>query len=121
KRAKPLRLNQTWLAGMLETERKVGSTPSMVQGWRPYSATIQPSSLDIQGRGNASNASRRYQRCFSKSRLADSQKENGKKVMKKKQMPTMKRKAQNRTGTLGTVSHAAFSICSGVASVTLGA
>ena len=42
---------QTLHAGTLETERKVGSTPSMVQGWRPPSATIQPSSAAIQGSG----------------------------------------------------------------------
>ena len=33
--------------------------------------------------------------------------------MKKNPMPTMKRKHQKSTGTLGTVSQAAFSICVG--------
>ena len=38
-----------------------------------------------------------------------------KKAMKKKPRPAITRNTQNMTGTLGTVDHAAFSICSGVA------
>ena len=38
-------------AEMLDTARKVGSTPSITQGWRPSSATIQPHSTASQGKG----------------------------------------------------------------------
>src|ERR1700687_3453069 len=102
---------------MLEAERNVGYTPSMVQGCRPFSATIQPSSLDIQGSGVARMARRRNQRCCSNVRLADSQKAKAKKAMKKNPMPTMKRNDQMSVNTLGTVSHAALSICSGAAAM----
>ena len=38
-------------AGLADTASAVGSTSSMIQGWRPYSATNQPVSAAIQGSG----------------------------------------------------------------------
>ena len=35
----------------VEVARKVGSTPSIAQGWRPISASIQPSSIATHGSG----------------------------------------------------------------------
>src|ERR1035437_2838726 len=104
---------------MLDADRKVGRTPSIVQGGRPFSATNQPSSEDIHGSGMISIASRRNHTWRSRRRFAESQNEKPKKAMKKKPIPTMKRNDQNSGSTAGTVSQAAFSICSGVASVTL--
>src|SRR5665811_47123 len=104
---------------MLDADRKVGRTPSIVQGCRPFSATNQPSSEDIQGNGMISTASQRNHTWRSRQRVAESQKEKAKKAMKKKPIPTMNRNDQNSGSTSGTVSQAAFSICSGVASVTL--
>ena len=49
-------------AEMLETPRKVGSTPSMTHGWRPYSATNQPSSAAIHGSGSSAIAAISSQR-----------------------------------------------------------
>ena len=44
------------------TPRKVGNTPSITQGCRPYSATSHPSSAAIQGNGSDQNATRSSQR-----------------------------------------------------------
>src|SRR5659263_631924 len=40
----------------VDTLKCVGRTPYIVQGWRPYSATYQPSSQAIQGAGNIHRA-----------------------------------------------------------------
>ena len=45
-----------------ETPSAVGRTSSITQGWRPYSATIQPSSAAIQGSGRLRHAARRNRR-----------------------------------------------------------
>src|SRR5262249_24470626 len=55
---KPHSDSTTLLAGTGDPPRKVGSTPSMAQGCRPYSATIQPSSPAIHGSGSARKAAR---------------------------------------------------------------
>ncbi|MCY1380020.1 hypothetical protein D9M69_678000 [compost metagenome] len=59
--AKPTMVISTVAAPRLETAAAVGSTPSMIQGCRPTSATIQPHSAAIQGRGIASTATRSSQ------------------------------------------------------------
>ena len=48
-----------WCSFSLDAARKVGSTPSMIQGWRPYSAISQPASIATQGSGRLQNASLR--------------------------------------------------------------
>src|SRR3569623_3671889 len=100
---KPVRLTSTWPAETLETPSAVGSTPSIAQGWRPYSATIQPSSIASQGSGRLHSAIFRYQRCRSSRRVADSQKEKAKSVLKYLPQPAIRRNDQNSTGTFGIV------------------
>ena len=46
----------------LEADSAVGSTPSTVQGWRPNSATNQPSSAASQGAGIMTTANLSDQR-----------------------------------------------------------
>jgi hypothetical protein len=46
----------TLAAEMLETARNVGNTPSITQGCRPTSATIQPSSAASHGSGRLNSA-----------------------------------------------------------------
>jgi len=48
----------------------VGSTSPMLQGWRPYSATIQPSSIAIQGAGMLNRIVFKSQRFWWNTRLA---------------------------------------------------
>ena len=55
----------------LETPSPVGNTPSMTHGWRPTSATTQPSSAAIHGNGRHQAANLRNRRCLSKLCLAD--------------------------------------------------
>ncbi len=63
-------LNSTLCASVPETPRKVGSTPSITQGWRPYSATIQPSSAANHGSGRLHSAAHRNKRYLSSRRVA---------------------------------------------------
>ena len=93
----------------------VGSTPSMIQGWRPNSATNQPSSAASHGSGIEKKASRSSQGKRSSWRTEASQKNVAIRAMKYKPRPTISLKDQNRGATVGTVSQAALSICSGVA------
>src|ERR1035441_8843810 len=112
---KPRRDSHTLVAEVVETPRNVGSSPSMAHGCRPYSATIQPSSAANQGNGKLYKATRRNQR-FRSSRWRDAKKNaTANKAMRKIPSATMNRKLQKRTGTFGTVDHAARSICSDVA------
>ena len=46
----------------LDADRCVGRTSLMVHGWRPYSATTQPSSAASHGSGIAHTANRNSQR-----------------------------------------------------------
>lgn len=48
---KPDRVTSTSVTLRLETAADVGNMPSMIQAWRPYSATNQPISEAIQGSG----------------------------------------------------------------------
>src|SRR5664280_1942695 len=97
-----------------EVARKVGSTPSMIQGCRPNSATNQPSSAASQGSGNAQSAIRNSQSGASASRIVY-QSEIRNTASSTKPNSTMKRKMKKMEGTLGTVDQAASWICSGVA------
>ena len=99
----------TWPLLVEDTPMKVGSTPSIAHGWRPYSATIQPSSAASHGSGRLHRAMRR-KRGFSSLRLLDSRKAQANRAMKKKPSATMIRNEKNSTGTFGTVSQAARSI-----------
>ena len=56
---KPISVVATLAADRLETAMNVGSTPSMTHGWRPTSATNQPSSAAIQGNGRVHSATYR--------------------------------------------------------------
>ena len=99
----------------VEVARKVGKTPSIAQGWRPISATIQPSSAASQGSGIANSAIRWNQRAsICLRRLARTNAVANSAIIAKP-ISAMIRKLQNISGTLGTVSHAACSICAGVA------
>ena len=115
-----MRENHTLEAATEELASAVGSTPSIAQGWRPYSDTNQPSSHEIHGSGRLSAASQRNNGWRSSARRAESQKESAKSAMKKKPMPTMTRNDQNNGPTDGAVSRAARAISSSVASTTLG-
>src|SRR6185369_15484901 len=90
-----------------ETPSAVGSTPSIAHGWRPFSATIQPSSAASQGSGRLHSASLRYQRLASSRRLLASQNDQPNRAMKYIPQPTMMRKDQNSNGTFGIVLSAA--------------
>src|SRR5450756_941744 len=94
-----------------EVARKVGSTPSMIQGCRPNSATNQPSSTASQGSGNAQSARWNSQRGASASRIVY-QSETTNTASSAKPNSTMKRKVKKIEGTLGTVDHAASWILS---------
>ena len=63
-------LPMTSQADRVEVDGRVGSTSPMVQGWRPYSATIQPSSAAIQGAGMLKTTAFSSQRFRSNTRLA---------------------------------------------------
>ncbi len=45
-------MNSTCATDSDDDPRAVGRTPSIAQGWRPYSATTQPNSAAIQGSGH---------------------------------------------------------------------
>src|ERR1035441_4806014 len=51
-RTKPESVNKTCAVDTEEDARNVGSTPSIAQGCRPYSATNQPSSAASHGSGS---------------------------------------------------------------------
>src|SRR4051812_10906938 len=87
----------------------------MAHGWRPYSATIQPSSIASHGNGRLHNAAFRYQRWRSSSRRADSQNEYANSAMNHRPQPTIRRNDQNSTGTFGIVLAAAFRMSAPVA------
>ena len=53
-----------------EADKNVGRTSPMVQGWRPYSATNQPSSAAIHGAGIDHSAARSSHLRLSATRLA---------------------------------------------------
>ena len=71
--------------GRHDTERNVGSTPLIVHGWRPYSATIQPSSQATHGSGMLHTARRSSQRCGA--RLRSARKKNDAAKMNRNSMP----------------------------------
>src|SRR5450432_1096589 len=108
-------LNSTWPAETDDTPSAVGSTPEIAHGWRPYSATIQPSSIASHGSGRLYNASFRYQRLASSRRLLASQNEYANRTMKYMPQATMMRNDQNSTGTFGIVLSAARRMSAGVA------
>ncbi len=111
---KPISVVQSSPRVSEEGANAVGSTPSMAQGCRPTSAMTQPSSVETQGSGMAATASSRNHR-WSKRRRLHSRKARLNSPMKKKPSPAITRKLQNISGTFGTVSQAASSICCGVA------
>ena len=71
-----------WCSFSPDAARKVGSTPSMIQGWRPYSAISQPASIATQGSGRLQNASLRNPRYRSSCCRLASQTASAKKAMK---------------------------------------
>ena len=71
----------------------------MIQGWRPTSATIQPSSAAIQGSGMARTATFSSQGRASSRRRALRTKKVPVSRMKNIPSPTMARKAKNIVGT----------------------
>src|SRR3977135_3386449 len=95
-----------------EVAKKVGSTPSMIQGCRPNSATNQPSSAASHGSGRAQSASLNPQRGASPSRIVY-QSEIKNTASSAKPNNTIKRKVKKIDGTLGTVDQAASWICCG--------
>src|SRR5690606_40886334 len=99
----------------VETDRWVGRTPYTVQGWRPNSATNQPTSQAIQGNGREYRASFSNHFFSVKLPLMEAQKEAVKRNNMKKPRPTMARNDQNSGLTAGMVSLAAWAIISGVA------
>src|ERR1700694_617168 len=111
---KPMMVRTRLKTPSSEVARKVGSTPSMIQGCRPNSATNQPSSAASQGSGKAQSASRNSQRGASASRIVY-QSEVKNTASSAKPNNTMKRKVKKMDGTPGTVDQAASWICSGVA------
>src|SRR5690606_9922208 len=115
----PMIVVQSCVTVKLDAARNVGNTPSIAQGCRPTSASIQPNSMAIHGKGMTQTAERmkKRQKAVSQVNLRNDaiQKATAKKAMKKKPRPAITRKTQNMTGTFGTVDHAACWTCSGVA------
>src|ERR1700737_1692716 len=93
-----------------EVSRKVGSTPSMIQGCRPNSATNQPSSAASQGSGKAQSASRNSQRGASASRIVY-QSEVKNTASSAKPNNTMKRKGKKKKRTAGDGDQTSTGIC----------
>src|ERR1700737_610147 len=117
----PARLVATSVAVTEEVDRCVGSTSLIVQGWRPYSATIQPSSIAIHGRGMLQRASFRIHWLFARRRRATMMNADANTNRNQRPRPTMRRNDQKIGKTLGIVSSTAARIWSGVASTTAGA
>ena len=91
----------------LDAPRKVGSTPSTAQGWRPISDRTQPASTPIHGKGMIATAVHRIH-LASHLRRVTRMKAAANTAICRKPIPAIIRNAQNITGTLGTVSQAAF-------------
>src|SRR5258705_6283435 len=108
-------------AATVEVERWVGRTSLIVHGWRPYSATIQPSSDAIHGSGMLHSASLQIHRLFARLRRATMMNADAKMNRNQSPRPTMTRNDQKIGKTFRIVSLTAARICSGVASTTAGA
>ena len=94
--------------GIGDTARNVGSTPSMDQGWRPCSATNQPISPAIQGKGKSPQSDLEEGPALAPPGVGRRGKTRSRnRPMKKKPKPTITRKDQNIGATDGTVSQAA--------------
>src|SRR5215471_16167773 len=117
---KPPRLNQTWPAVTDDVDRCVGSTSLIDHGWRPYSATIQPSSIAIHGNGMLHIATWRIHWLVATTRRATMTNADTKTNRNHRPSPTMTRNDQKIGATFGIVSSTAMRICSGVASTTAG-
>src|SRR5258705_10960379 len=117
---KPPRLNQIWPVVTDEVDRWVGSTSLIVHGCRPYSATIQPSSIAIHGSGMLHSAILRIHWLFASLRLATMTNAATNTNRNHSPSPTMMRNDQKIGATFGIVSLTAARICSGVASTTAG-
>src|SRR5450631_1571443 len=87
----------------------------MVQGWRPYSATTQPSSQANQGAGSIQIAHRSNQGFCAQLDLSVLQKDRPNSTNMAVPRPTIKRNDQNIGVTRGTVSSTARVMISGVA------
>src|ERR1700694_158925 len=112
----PARLIATSPAVTDDVDRCVGSTSLIAHGWRPYSATIHPNSIAIQGKGMLHSASFRIHLLFARRRRATTRNADANTNRNHRPSPTMMRNDQKIGATLGIVSLTAARIWSSVAS-----